>query len=109
MNRSYNSAIRKSKAPKKPEKVMNIVSHLLIGVRKEYPTKYMANRLNQYGVPTLMSRRWTPYSLQMQLLKMHRMDTNSSLAWGLSEALRTGEASQEDINLLATRVNHWLH
>lgn len=43
---------------------------------------------------------------QMQLLKMHRMDTDSSLAWGLGEALMNGDASQEDLELLAGRVRH---
>jgi hypothetical protein len=109
MTSSYEWHIKMCKKPKKPAKVKRIIAYLLIGIRKEYPTSYMAARLNQYGVWTLMSRSWTPYSLQMQLLKMQRMDTNSSLAWGLADALRCGDASQEDIDKLTTRVEHWTH
>lgn len=109
MNRSYNDAIRKCKAKKKPENIDNILEHLLIGIRKQYPTNYMANRLNQYGIRTLTSRFWTPRSLQMQLLKMHRMDEESSLANGFADALKTGQATQDDLNLLAMRVDEWKH
>jgi hypothetical protein len=109
MTSSYKWHIEMCKKPKKPAKVKRIVDHLLIGIRKEYSTSYMAARLNKYGVWTPMSRSWTPYSLQMQLLKMQRMDSNSSLAWGLVDALRTGDATQDDIDLLAARVNHWTH
>jgi hypothetical protein len=92
------------KSPKKVEKVKRIVDHILIGVRKGYDTPYMARRLNKYGIWTLRSRSWTANSLQMQLLKMHRMESGSTLAQGLSEAIQAGDATQDDLNLLAGRI-----
>lgn len=100
----YEKYIARCKAPKNEEKVMQIVEHILIGLRKGYATAYMANRLNQYRIYTLMGKAWTPHSLQMQILKMQRLDADSSLAWGLAQAIEEGDATADDLELLAARV-----
>ncbi|MQA22792.1 hypothetical protein [Rugamonas rivuli] len=101
---SYDAYIEKCKAPKAKAKVHNIVHHLLIGIRKGYTSQYLADRLNQFKVYTLMAKHWTANSVQMQLLKMKRFDNDSSLAWGFAHALSTGLATEDDLELLASRV-----
>lgn len=101
---SYKWEIHLRKAPKKPEKIKRIVKYILIGIRKGYDTPYMAQRLNKYGIWTLRSKSWTASSLQMQILKMQRQDSDSSLAWGLADAIRVGDATEEDIDLLDARI-----
>ena len=98
------SYIASSKAPKKPSKVKQIVEYILLGLRKEYATPFLAERLNQHKVFTLMGKRWSYESLQMQILKMARFDHDSSLAWGLWQALKSGSATQADLELLQARV-----
>lgn len=101
---SYETYIEKCKAPKAKAKVHNIVHHLLLGIRQNYTSQYLADRLNQFKIYTLMSKAWTANSVQMQLLKMKRLDADSSLAWGFAHALSTGLANEDDRELLASRV-----
>jgi len=98
------SYITRCKSPKKQEKVAKIIKYILIGLRKGYDTAYLAYRLNLFKVWTLMDRRWTPNSLQMQLLKLHRKEAGSSLAEFWQEEYKHGRIYESDLVILADRV-----
>jgi hypothetical protein len=103
---AYEAKIAKCKAPKNYSSVHRILTHLLIGLRKGYDTEYLCNRLNQYSIKPLVAERWTPNSLQMQIMFIARLDDKNSLARGFMTMLRNGEASMEDHQLFHDRVRH---
>lgn len=100
----YSRYIEKSKAPKKASTVKTIVSWIMLGIRKGYDTKLLAEKLNTQGIKTVLNKPWTYHSLQMQILKMARLDSDSSLAWGLAMLIHEGKVSPEDLELLEART-----
>lgn len=96
--------IANCKAPKSVAAVTKIVKYILEGFRKGYDSTHLANQLNKFGIYTLMGKRWTANSVQMQALKMARFDHDSSLAWGFAKAMKSGEATQADLDLLLART-----
>lgn len=100
----YEKYIDKCKAPKKASAVKRIVEWIMLGVRKGYDSELLADKLNTQGIKTIQGKKWNYYSLQMQLLKMARLDTDSSLAWGLAMLLREGKVSADDLELLEART-----
>lgn len=104
MNDAYNAYIKSCKAPKKPSVVKNIVRWILVGIRKGYDTQLIADKLNEHRIKTLQNKTWTYNSLQMQILKMARLDRDSSLAWALATMIEEGSAYEHDLVLLADRT-----
>lgn len=100
----YQKHIAKCKAPKNPSTIKVIVSTILDGIRKGLNTFELAEYLNDRGVKTIMNKPWNYYNLQMQLLKMARLDSDSSLAWGLNLLLEEGTANESDLFLLTQRT-----
>ena len=104
MSDALSTYIANCKAPKAVAKVKEIVKYIVEGFRKEYSSSHLANQLNKIGVYTLMGKRWTANSVQIQALKMCRFDNDSSLAWGFAQAMKSGEATQTDLDLLLART-----
>lgn len=104
MNDALSTYIANCKAPKQQSKIKKIVQYIVEGFRKGYDSTHLANQLNKIGVYTLMDKRWTANSVQMQALKMARFDDDSSLAWGFARAMKSGEATQADLDLLLART-----
>lgn len=100
----YEKHIAKCKAPKNPSTIKVIVSTILDGIRKGLNTFELAEYINDSGVKTIMNKPWNYYNLQMQLLKMARLDPDSSLAWGLNLLLEEGKANESDLFLLTQRT-----
>lgn len=100
----YQAYIASCKAPKSQAKIMNIVKWIIAGLRKGFSTPELATKLNEKGVMTIQGKQWTYNALQMQLLKMSRLDNDSSLAWALSSLLCRGAVSEHDLELLKTRT-----
>lgn len=104
MTDPYQDKIDKSKQPKKWSDVKNILNWLQLGFRNLYDTKTLCEKLNAKRVKTLTGGAWTPNSLQMQCLKMARLDDDSSLARGWAFLMRTGQVTAADMALLQDRV-----
>lgn len=100
----YQKHIAKCKAPKNPSTIKVIVSTILDGIRKGLNTFELAKYLNDSGVKTIMNKPWNYYNLQMQLVKMARLDPDSSLAWGLNLLLEENKANETDLFLLTQRT-----
>ena len=104
MSDAYQAKIDASKEPKKWSKVRKILQYLQLGFRNGYGTKVLCDKLNAKQVKTLTDGTWSMSSLQMQILKMSRLDDDSSLARGWAYMLRTGQATAKDMALLQDRV-----
>jgi|GEM_PF-3944065 len=104
MSDALNNYIANCKAPKATDTIKKIVKYIVEGFRKGYDSTHLANQLNKIGVYTLMGKRWTANSVQMQALKMARFDLDSSLAWGFAKAMKSGEATQADLERLLART-----
>jgi hypothetical protein len=104
MSDALNNYIANCKAPKAVAKVTTIVSKILKGFRLGMSSQAIADKLNEICVYTLMGKRWTANSVQVQALKMARFDLDSSLAWGFAKAMKSGEATQADLDLLLART-----
>lgn len=100
----YTRYIEKCKAKKKALPIKNIVKNIIIGIRQGLNSTQLADKLNSLKVYTLMRKSWTPNSLQMQILKMARMDTDSTLAWGLATLIKEKFVNSDDISLLSQRA-----
>jgi hypothetical protein len=105
MSDAWNMYIERCKQPKSIAKVEKIVEKILKGFRLGLSSSEIAEKMNGIAVYTLMNKRWTANSLQMQALKMARFDADSSLAWGFAKALANGLATQADVDLLNERTN----
>lgn len=103
-NEAYTAYIESCKVPKSQAKVKNIVYWILVGIRKGYTTQQIADKLNAKAVLTIQGKKWTYHALQMQLLKMSRLDNASSLAWALGCMLDAGDATESDVTLLKERT-----
>ena len=104
MNDPYQAKIEASKQPKKWVEVRNILNWLQLGIRNLYDTKTLCEKLNTKKIKTLTGGEWTMNSLQMQICKMSRLDSDSSLARGWAYLLRTGQVTKHDHELLLDRV-----
>lgn len=104
MNDEYAAKIALSKQPKRWQDVKNILNWLQLGIRNLYDTHTLCDKLNARNVKTLTGGRWTINSLQMQILKMSRMDDDSSLARGWAYLMKTGQVTENDMVLLQDRV-----
>lgn len=104
MTDAYQAKIDQSKAPKKWQDVKNILTWLQLGIRNGYDTKTLCDKLNAKKVKTLTGSLWTMNSLQMQILKMARLDDDSSLARGWAYLMKTGQVTAADMALLQDRV-----
>lgn len=104
MTDQYAKHIEKCKAPKKAATVKTIVEWIMLGIRRGYDTQLLAEKLNLKGIKTLVGKKWTYYSLQMQIRKMAMLDSDSSLAWGLSMLIKEGKVSANDLELLDART-----
>lgn len=104
MSDALSTYIANCKAPKAVAKVKEIVKYILLGFRKGYSSSHLASQLNKVGIHTLMGKKWTANSVQVQALKMCRFDDDSSLAWGVAQAMKSGEATQADLDLLLART-----
>lgn len=100
----YQAKIDECKAPKAWAKTKRILQYLILGVRNGYPSSLIAEKLNARGVTPLVSQRWTPHSLAMQILFMSRLDEKTSLGRGMMYMLKTGEATENDLFLLRDRT-----
>lgn len=100
----YESYINKCKRKKDPLRIKRIVEHIIIGLRKKYPTRFLAERLNKYKVFSIMDKPWTPSSLHVQIRKIYMSDPCSSIAMEFKNFLNTGKATEEDVLLLSSRV-----
>jgi hypothetical protein len=99
--KSHNMA---SKAPNKRIRAQLIVTNVIHGIRAGFGTATIAEKLNGFGILTITKKRWTVYSLQMQILKMARFDSRSTLAMTLNQLIEYGDITRDDIGLLDTRV-----
>lgn len=100
----YQAHIDRCRQPKSWLKVKNILTWLQLGIRNKYDTKQLCEKLNARSIKPLVSNNWTVNSLQMQLLKMARLDSDSSLAAGWAYLMKTGSVTNEDHQLLLDRV-----
>ena len=100
----YQAHIDKCKQPKSWLKVKNILTWLHLGIRNKYDTKQLCDKMNARSVKPLVSNQWNYAMLQMQLLKMSRLDSDSSLAAGWAYLMKTGSVTHEDHQLLLDRV-----
>jgi hypothetical protein len=101
---AYNAYIESCKAPKSQAKVEAIVAAILSLLRKGLTVEQIAFELNQSKMFTIQGKPWNYYSLQMQIGKMARLESNSSLAWGLKVLIETGDAHQDDLLMLRQRT-----
>lgn len=104
MNDLYQEKINSSKEPKKWIVVKNILNWLQLGIRNGYETKVLCDKLNAKGIKTLTGLQWTVHSLQMQTLKIARLDDDSSLARGWAYLMKQGQVTAADMALLQDRV-----
>lgn len=100
----YQAKIDECKAPKSWAKTKRILQYLILGVRNGYTSSVIADKLNARGVTPLVSERWTPHSLAMQLMFMSRLDEKTSLGRGMMYLLKTGDATPNDLFLLRERT-----
>jgi hypothetical protein len=103
MANEYQKHIDKCKAPKNASTIKAIVLAILDGIRKGLDTNQLAEHLNCRGVKTIMKKPWNYFNLQMQLLKMARLESDSSLAMGLVMLVNEGIATPSDVQLLKVR------
>lgn len=101
---AYESYIQSCKAPKGQEKIKRIVHWIIVGIRKGYTTNIIAEKLNIHNILTIQGKQWTYHALQMQLLKISRLDSDSSLAWAFSVMLNDGNANEADLLLIQERT-----
>lgn len=101
---AYQAKIDNCKAPKSWDKVKRILQYLILGVRNNYQTSVIVDKLNARGIKPLVSDRWTPHSCAMQLMFMSRLDESSSLGRGFAYMLKTGDANENDLFLLRERT-----
>lgn len=99
----YDREIEKRKAPKNLTVVTHIIKHIIICLQRGYSAAEAAAKLNTHKIYTITGRRWTANSLQMQIMRMARLDGDSSLAYGIRSMLRTGEATTDDYALMVGR------
>jgi|SRR5471030_2502046 len=104
MNDAYSAKILKSKATKKYSIIKNILDHILIGVKKDYSTQQLCDRLNEFNIKPLIADSWSYHSLQMQLMFIARLDEANSLARGFANMLRTGDATLDDLARIQART-----
>jgi hypothetical protein len=64
----------------------------------------LCDKLNAKGIKTLTGLSWTANSLQMQTLKMSRLDDDSSLARGWAFLMKQGQVTAADMAILQDRV-----
>lgn len=102
MNNKHHS--KASQAPNKRIRAQLIVASIIHGIRSGFNTASLVEKLNGFGILSLTKKRWTVYSLQMQILKMARHDVRSTLAITLGDMICYGDISQDDIYLLESRV-----
>jgi hypothetical protein len=100
----YENYIKECKKTKDALQITRIVEHIIIGVRKKYSTRFLAERLNKYKIFSIMNRLWTPSSLHVQIRKIYMSDPCSSIAMEFKNFLNTGRATEEDVLLLSSRV-----
>lgn len=101
----YEAHIAKCKEPKNKVKVKRILDHILIGIRKGYNTAFLVKKLNDHHIKPLVSDKWTVNSLQMQIMKIAKLDSESSLASAFGWMLKTGLATNADYELFQTRIS----
>jgi hypothetical protein len=104
MRDAYQAKIDASKAPKKWADVKNILNWLQLGIRNGYDTKTLCDKLNARRIKTLTGGTWSMNSLQMQILKMARLEDDSSLARGWAYLMKLGQVTEQDMALLQDRV-----
>lgn len=100
----YSNYIEKCKSPKKAVAIRAIVMNIMTGIRQHLTTKELAEKLNSSKVYTLMKKKWTSNSLQMQILKMARLERDSNLAWGLATLTKQNFITKSDLELLDMRT-----
>ena len=100
----YDEKIARCKEPKDPAVLRKLVGYILLGIRKNLPTKEMSEKLNTFGAKPLCAARWSPNSLQMQMMHMARLTKSNSLARMLASMLDAGEAALSDFELLQGRI-----
>jgi hypothetical protein len=100
----YDEKIAKCKAIKNPTVVRKLVGYILAGIRKQVPTSAMAARLNECNIKPLCAAAWNAQNLQMQILKMARLNKSNSLARMLASMLDAGEVAPSDFELLQGRI-----
>lgn len=100
----YENYIKECKKTKDPLRIEKIVEHIIIGLRKKYSTRFLAERLNRYKIFSIMDKPWTASSLHVQIRKIYMSDPCSSIAMEFKKFLNTGKATEEDVLLLSLRV-----
>jgi hypothetical protein len=104
MYNEYTDYIAKCKAPKAPGQVKHLIQCFILGAKRGWSNAQIADRLNELKIRSLVGKRWSSNNVAMAVLKMVRLDENSSLAHMLAIMLQSGEVSEDDLALLKART-----